>query len=140
MPVENLARSDVVTASRDESIENIASMMDDHSVGSVVIADGDEPVGIVTDRDLTVEVIGAGESPDGVTAEDVMSSDLCTIEPDEGFYRATELMSEHGIRRLPVVDTSGQLEGIITVDDLNELLADEHQQLASVVQAQRPPY
>ena len=140
MPVENLARSDVVTASRDESIENIASMMDDHSVGSVVIADGDEPVGIVTDRDLTVEVIGAGESPDGVTAEDVMSSDLCTIEPDEGFYRATELMSEHGIRRLPVVDTSGQLEGIITIDDLNELLADEHQQLAGVVQAQRPPY
>ena len=140
MPVENLARSDVVTASKDESVENLASMMDDHSVGSVVIADDDEPVGIVTDRDLTIETIAAGESPDGVTAADVMSSDLCTIEPDEGFYRATELMSEHGIRRLPVVDSSGQLEGIITVDDLNELLADEHQQLASVVQAQRPPY
>ncbi len=140
MPVENLARSDVVTASTDESIENLASMMDDHSVGSVVIADDDEPVGIVTDRDLTLEVVAAGESPDGITAEDVMSADLCTIESDEGFYRATELMSEHGIRRLPVVDTSGQLEGIITIDDLNELLADEHQQLASVVQAQRPPY
>lgn len=140
MPVENLARSDVVTASTDESIETLASMMDDHSVGSVVIADDDEPVGIVTDRDLAIEVVAAGESPDGVTAEDVMSADLCTIEADEGFYRATELMSEHGIRRLPVVDTSGQLEGIITIDDLNELLADEHQQLASVVQAQRPPY
>ncbi|AXR78514.1 CBS domain-containing protein [Natrarchaeobaculum sulfurireducens] len=140
MPVENLARSDVVTASKDESIENLASMMDDHSVGSVVIADDDEPVGIVTDRDLTIEVVAAGKSADSVTAADVMSSDLCTIESDEGFYRATELMSEHGIRRLPVVDTSGQLEGIITVDDLNELLADEHQQLASVVQAQRPPY
>ncbi|MDQ2052095.1 CBS domain-containing protein [Natronolimnohabitans sp. A-GB9] len=140
MPVENLARSDVVTASTDDSIQEIASTMDDESVGSIVITDGGEPAGIVTDRDLTTQVIAEGESPDGLTAEDVMSTDLCTIEQNSGFYEATELMSEHGVRRLPVVDSDGELTGIITVDDLNELLADEHQQLASVIQAQRPPY
>ncbi|SDQ45458.1 CBS domain-containing protein [Natronobacterium texcoconense] len=140
MPVENLARSDVVTATTDDPIEDIATTMDEESVGSVVITDDDEPVGIVTDRDLTLQVIGQGESPDGMTADDVMSTDLCTVEHDSGFYQATELMSEHAVRRLPVVDSSGELTGIITIDDLNELLADEHQQLATVVQAQRPPY
>ncbi|AFZ74172.1 CBS domain-containing protein [Natronobacterium gregoryi] len=140
MPVENLARSDIVTATTDESIQEIAATMAAENVGSVVITDGDEPAGIVTDRDLTLQVIAEGESADGMTAEDVMSTDLCTIEHDGGFYEATELMSEHGVRRLPVVDSDGELTGIITVDDLHELLADEHQQLAAVVQAQRPPY
>lgn len=140
MPVEHLARSDVITASTDESVRELATMMDEKGVGSVVITDGDEPIGIVTDRDLAMGVIGAAEDPDGKTAEDVMSTDLCTIDADGGFYEATELMSEHGIRRLPVVGSNGELSGIITVDDLNELLADEHQHLASVIQAQRPPY
>ncbi|NGM70573.1 CBS domain-containing protein [Natronolimnobius sp. AArcel1] len=140
MPVDNLARSDVVTATTETGVQELASTMDDESVGSIVICDDDEPVGIVTDRDLTLQVIGDGEHPDDVTAENVMSTDLCTVAHDDGFYQATELMSEHGVRRLPVVDDDGQLSGIITVDDLNELLADEHQQLADVVQAQRPPY
>ena len=140
MPVENLARSDVITASVDEPATELATMMDDEDVGSVVITDGTEPVGIVTDRDLAVRVVAAGDDPTAVTAEDVMSTDLCTIDRGDGFYRATELMSEHGIRRLPVVDSGGDLTGIITSDDLNELLADEHQQLAGVIQAQRPSY
>ena len=140
MPVNNLARSDVVTASRDESVREIATMMDDEKVGSVVITDGSEPVGIVTDRDLALQVIAAGNTPDEIAAEDVMSTDLQTIEKTGGFYEATEIMSENGIRRLPVVGSEGELTGILTTDDLNELLADEHQQLADVVQAQRPPY
>ncbi|MFP8955394.1 CBS domain-containing protein [Natrialbaceae archaeon A-CW3] len=140
MPVENLARSDVITASVDEPATELATMMDDEDVGSVVITDGTVPVGIVTDRDLAVRVVAAGDNPTEVTAEDVMSTDLCTIDQGDGFYRATELMSEHGVRRLPVVDSGSDLTGIITSDDLNELLADEHQQLAGVIQAQRPSY
>ncbi|MFP9190546.1 CBS domain-containing protein [Natronosalvus vescus] len=140
MPIENLARSDVITASVDEPASELATMMDDEDIGSVVITDGNEPVGIVTDRDLAVRVVAAGDDPTEVTAEAVMSTDLCTIDQGDGFYQATELMSEHGIRRLPVVDSDGELTGIITSDDLNELLADEHQQLAGVIQAQRPSY
>ena len=140
MPVDNLARSDVVTATEDTSIDELASTMGDEDVGSIVITDGDEPVGIVTDRDLTIRVLAGGNDPDDHVAADVMSDELCTIGHDVGFYRATELMSEHGIRRLPVVDEDGNLSGIITADDLNELLADEHEELADVVRAQRPPY
>ncbi|MFU8868347.1 CBS domain-containing protein [Natronococcus sp.] len=140
MPVENLARSDVVTATTDEPIHELAATMRDEDVGSVVIVDGDEPVGIVTDRDLTIHALAERADPGDLSAEDVMSDDLQTIDHAAGFYRATELMSERGVRRLPVTDANGELNGIITVDDLNELLADEHGELAEVVRAQRPPY
>ncbi|QSG04094.1 CBS domain-containing protein [Natranaeroarchaeum sulfidigenes] len=140
MPVEDLARSDVVTAPPSASVAELAATMDAEDVGSVVITEGDTPRGIVTDRDLTVRVLAAERDPNTLRADDLMSTDLCMVERSAGFYRATELMAQHGVRRLPVCDRDGDLVGIITVDDLNELLADEHGELASVVRAQRPPY
>lgn len=140
MPIENLARSDVITAQEDESVQQLATTMDDEHVGSVVITDGDEPVGIVTDRDLAIRVLGDGMDPGEATAGDVMSEDPATVTQDDGFYQATERMSEHGVRRLPVCTDDDELVGIITADDLNELLADEHAQLSDVIQAQRPEY
>lgn len=140
MPIEDLARSDVVTAGSNTSAMELAVLMDDEDVGSVVITDGETPRGIVTDRDLTVNVLAEGTDPDEISASDVMSTEPTTVDRDAGFYRATELMAQHGVRRLPVCDDDGQLVGIITVDDLNELLADEHGELASVIRSQRPPY
>jgi signal-transduction protein with cAMP-binding, CBS, and nucleotidyltransferase domain len=113
--------------------------MDEEHVGSVVVTDGAEILGIVTDRDLAVRVLGANADPDDQTAEDVMTSDLCTAGHETGFYEAATLMAEHGVRRLPVCE-GDVLTGIITADDLTELLADEQQHLASVIQAQRPEY
>lgn len=140
MPIENLARSDVVTSSPEASIEDLATEMRDEEVGSILITDDGELQGIVTDRDLTIRVLARQADPSDLSAEDVMSSDLCTIERGAGFYQATELMAEHGVRRLPVCDDDDALVGIITVDDLNELLADEQEGLADVIRAQRPPY
>ncbi|QCC46732.1 CBS domain-containing protein [Halobellus limi] len=139
MPIEDLARSDVVTADRDTSVAALATAMRDEEVGSIVITDGETPVGIVTDRDLAVRVLGAGADPETQTAADVMSGDLCLVDRDAGFYEAAELMSEHGVRRLPVRD-GDSLVGIITADDLTELLADEEQKLAEIIRAQRPAY
>ncbi|SFB69380.1 CBS domain-containing protein [Halobiforma haloterrestris] len=140
MPIENLARSDVVTAQEGDSVEELATRMDESHVGSIVITDGDEPIGIVTDRDLATRVLGNGMDPSEATAGDVMSEDPTTIDHDAGFYQVTELMSEDGVRRLPVCDDDGELVGIITYDDLSELLADEHMHLSDVIQAQRPEY
>jgi len=139
MPIEDLARSDVVTAAPDTSVAALATMMEDENVGSIVITDGNTPVGIVTDRDLTIRVLGAGVDPEAQTAEDVMTEDVQLIDRDAGFYEAAELMSDHGIRRLPVRDGES-LAGIITADDLTELLADEEQKLAEVIRSQRPAY
>ncbi|WP_254762327.1 CBS domain-containing protein [Natrinema marinum] len=140
MPLENLARSDVVTAHEDESVQELATRMDESRVGSVVITDDDEPVGIVTDRDLAMRVIGDERDPTDATASDIMSDDLATIRETAGFYQATEHMSEHGVRRLPVCNDDDELVGIITADDLTELLADEHMQFADVIRSQRPEY
>jgi len=139
MPIEDLARSDVVTADPETSVRDLAATMDAENVGSIVITDGDTPAGIVTDRDLAVRVLGAGAKPAEQTAEDVMTGELCTIERNAGFYEAATLMAENGVRRLPIREGE-TLVGIVTADDLNELLADEQQQFAEIIRAQRPAY
>lgn len=140
MPIEDLARDDVVSASPDTPIADLARLMRDENVGSVVITNGAEPVGIATDRDLAIQTLAEEAELTEQTAADVMSEDLCTIYTGTGFYEAAQTMSEHGVRRLPICDESGDLAGIITADDLTELLAEESEQLAEVVRAQRPAY
>ena len=139
MPIEDLARSDAVTAEPETAVADLAAAMAEENVGSVVITEDGTPVGIVTDRDLTVRVLGAEKDPADQTARDVMTAEIHTIEPDAGFYAAATLMADHGIRRLPVADGE-TLAGIITVDDISELLADEQQHLGDVIRAQRPEY
>lgn len=117
---------------------DLAERMADENVGSIVITDGDEPAGIVTDRDLAVRALGDAR-PTDLVAENVMSEDLVTVPADAGFYEATETMREHAVRRLPVTE-HGSLAGIVTADDLHELLADEQEQFAGVIRAQRPAY
>ncbi len=139
MPIDDLARSDAVTADPETPVAALAATMDEENVGSVVITEGETPVGIVTDRDLAVRVLGAEADPAAYVAADVMTEDLCTIERSAGFYDAADLMAEHSVRRLPVCE-GDTLVGIITADDMTELLADEQQQLSMVVRAQRPKY
>lgn len=139
MPIENLARSDVVTAYPETQVIDIVDTMQTEDVGSVVVTEDDAAVGIVTDRDLTLRSLGRKADPEEQTVDEVMTSDIITIDRDDGFYEATRLMSEHNIRRLPVHEDD-RLVGIITADDLTELIADEKQQLAEVIRAQRPEY
>jgi CBS domain-containing protein len=98
-----------------------------HHVGTVVVVErrnGREiPVGIITDRDLVVEVLAQNLSPETLTVSDVMSSDLVTAREDDNFWRTLDRMSAKGIRRLPVVDDEGALAGILTVDDVLTALA-----------------
>jgi CBS domain-containing protein len=139
MPVEDLARSDAVTAAPDTPVSDLAATMDEENVGSVVITNGATPVGIVTDRDLTVRILGKRADPSGETAKDVMTDDLCTAPPDAGFYEVATLMADHGIRRLPICE-GDSLVGIITADDITELLGDEQQHLGDIIRGQRPEY
>lgn len=140
MPIQDLAREDVVSASPETAVSELARRMRDENVGSVVITNDNSPAGIVTDRDLTTRVLAEETASTDLTAADVMTRDLCAVGPETGFYEAAEVMSENGVRRLPVCTAEDELVGIITADDLTDLLADEHQQLVSVIQAQRPSY
>jgi signal-transduction protein with cAMP-binding, CBS, and nucleotidyltransferase domain len=104
-----------------------------------VITNEGTTAGIVTDRDLAVRVLGSETNPTDQTAEDVMTDGLYTAEPDTGFYEAATLMADHGVRRLPICE-GDTLVGIITADDVTELLADEQQHLGNIIRAQRPEY
>jgi CBS domain-containing protein len=138
MPVSDVARRDVVTAHRDHSARELASLMREKNVGSVVVVNGDEPVGVVTDRDLALAVIDGGANPDTVTAVDVMSASPATVRASDGLFDAMETLRDHEVRRLPVVDEDGTLAGIVTLDDLVVLLAAELDDLADVIEAEFP--
>ena len=139
MTVADLARRDPIAATRKASIAEVAALMRDEGVGSIVIEEDDRPVGIVTDRDITVAVTAEARDPHEVTAEDVMTENPITVDVDTGVTELVELMAEHGVRRMPVVDDDG-LYGIITLDDLARLLVDEQQSLSKVIEAESPPY
>jgi len=140
MPVADVARTGVMTAHRDQSAGNLATVMVEEQVGSVVIEDDSRPVGIVTDRDLVVEVLEPRRDTEDVTAADIMSDTVATVYEDEGIFEAIETMLEHSVRRMPVVDADGALHGIVTLDDLVIMLTDELNGLAGVIEAETPPY
>lgn len=129
-----------MTAETDQSAGNLASVMREEAVGSVVIVSEDRPVGIVTDRDLVIEVLEPRRDPSSVTAGDIMTETPATVTADQGVFEATATLFEFGVRRLPVVDDDGAMTGIVTLDDVLVLLTDELGNLAGVVEAESPPY
>jgi|AntDeeMetagen192_2_1112575.scaffolds.fasta_scaffold02109_6 CBS domain-containing protein len=142
MTLDQIARDkeDLVTASPDASIVDAAKMMADHDVGCIVVERDDEPVGIVTDRDLTVDVLAEGKDAKETTLSDVMTRDPVTAHIEAGVYELSQSMRENGIRRMPLVGDDGELAGIITFDDVFILLSDEIDGLADVVRDAVPPY
>jgi CBS domain-containing protein len=129
-----------MTAQRDQSAGNLATVMKEENVGSVIIEEDDRPVGIVTDRDLVVEVLEPRADPTTMTAADVMTETPVTVDADAGVFEAIRQMHEHSVRRMPVTDADGNLAGIVTLDDLLILLSDELDNLAGVIETESPPY
>jgi CBS domain-containing protein len=111
-------------------------MMDDQNVGSVVVLENEEPVGIVTDRDLVLKVLKPGKDRLSTVVGEVMTEHPVTLEEGMGFFVALRTMSEHEVRRLPIVDAEGKLIDIVSHDDLIRLLADELDKLADVPEAE----
>lgn len=138
MPVGNLAQDDVVTADRDASIQDLAARMDEEHVGSIVIAEGDEPVGIVTDRTIALTIRDG--DVDSQTAEEVMAEDITTIREDAEAVELASRLGDEQVRRLPVVDDNGQLVGMVTLDDLVATIGEQLDEVADVIEAQSPDY
>jgi CBS domain-containing protein len=90
-------------------------------------------VGIVTDRDAVVEVMATGLDPNTITVGDIMVQDLVTARESEGVLETMQIMRYKGVRRLPIVGKSGELIGIVSIDDLLEVLAEELSELAKII-------
>lgn len=140
--IGELCNREVVIASPDTTVTAAAKLMRRHHVGSVVVVDEANgglrmPVGILTDRDIVMEVCATEIDPSVITVGDIMSSELVTTREEEGVLETMQTMRYKGVRRLPVVGDDGQLTGIISVDDLLDVLAEELGELTKVLARER---
>jgi CBS domain-containing protein len=126
----------VVTASAQMTVDEAARAMRIKDVGALVVVNaGRRPVGMLTDRDIAVEVVARGTDPDSVRVGDIMRKKPLTIREDLGIFDAARTFAKSGVRRLPVVSKSGLLVGVIAVDDLIMLLGNELGHLAGALSA-----
>jgi CBS domain-containing protein len=127
--IKELCNRDLVTVGRDDTIYKAAELMRQNHVGDVLVVEKKQdvtiPLGIVTDRDVVVEIVAPGLDPKVITVGDIMLPHLSSIEEDAEVFHAIKLMTSKGIRRLPVVDNNGSLIGILTLDDLLLMMAKE---------------
>lgn len=120
-----------VVAELSEPVINVARRMRDFRVGCVVVTRGARPIGIITDRDLVLRVVAEGLDPNTTLVSSVVTYDVTTLPRDAGIDTAVRLMSERGVRRLPIVTDDGRVTGIVTADDLTVLLTQELSQLGA---------
>jgi CBS domain-containing protein len=135
MSIGNLLARKVITAEPTDSLAKAARLMEQHTIGAIVVVEQGRPVGIVTDRDLARSVCSLGTSPEA-HLQNVMTCPVATIRWDEGAYNATQQMMQLAVRRLPVVDKLGRLVGLVTLDDLLLLVSSELQNIAEGILAE----
>ncbi|MCE9552925.1 MAG: CBS domain-containing protein [Planctomycetes bacterium] len=124
--------SEVVTAEPEESIVAVVNKMDLHDVGAVVVVDEKKVVGIVTDRDIALS-LGRGNVSNDAPVSQIMTTPVLTIWEDQGVFNATQYLMGHKVRRLPIVNHDDELVGMVTLDDLMGLLAQEMANLGKAV-------
>ncbi|MFZ2124582.1 MAG: CBS domain-containing protein [Rhodoferax sp.] len=131
--LKEFATTLVAVVEPDTPARVVAQLMRRHHIGALVVVeavDKNKPIGIVTDRDLVLELMSEGLDPEVFTAGDIMSVDLVTANPDMDAMDAMQLMRKYRLRRLVITDTSGHLAGIMTIEDVLGLLTRELADLA----------
>lgn len=139
MAILEYCRRDPCTALADESVREAARRMEERGVGSlVVVDDARRPIGMVTDRDITLRVLLRRLDPDATRLAEVMQTEVSAVPADTPVERAVRRMRTDGVRRIPVVDADGRLVGLYAADDAIQLVASELASVAEAVRAQFP--
>ena len=137
MDVGDICNRTVVFATEDMSVKEAAELMRNQHVGSLVVVKeanaGRIVVGMVTDRDIAIVAVARDFDPQTLRVADIMSVDPATVRPGHSVNDVLRLMRERGIRRVPVTTDSGVLIGIVTLDDLLEILAEEMQDFVQAI-------
>lgn len=139
MPVGHLGPDEVVTATPETPVDEVVDTLERENVGAIVIAEDDEPVGIVTDRDIALAVTDVDDIG-SLEAQELMTDDPVTLEADEEAIEISRTIDEHGVRRIPIVDDDGELTGIVTMDDLVATIGEQLDNVAETIEVQSPDY
>lgn len=126
MSIADISRQDVLAIDSGTPVTDAAALMRDHHVGALVVTaadgEGERAIGMLTDRDLVVEVLGRHLASEGLTAGDVASRTLVSVRGEADLAEAIATMNKHGVRRLLVTGSQGEVTGIVSLDDLLESL------------------
>lgn len=137
MAIGEICNREVVYVDREVTVQAACKLMRHYHVGTLVVVDEENgnriPVGILTDRDIVVEVDAMDLDAKVITAGDIMSPELVTVAESQGILETIEVMRFKGVRRVPIVDADKRLIGIVTIDDLLEVLAEELTDIAGIV-------
>ncbi|MDK1345002.1 CBS domain-containing protein [Streptomyces sp. 378] len=118
--VKDVMTAGVVAVRPDASLVEAAQLMRTQNIGDVVVADGQDVIGVLTDRDITVRAIAEGTDPMTVSAQAVCTRNPVTVTPEDRLATAVALMREHAVRRLPVVE-NGLPVGVVSLGDVAEV-------------------
>lgn len=132
---------EVIITSPETTVLEAAKLMRKHHVGTLIVAEKNnsltQPKGIITDRDLVLGVMAPELKPEAILVSDIMNEKLYTVREEESVVETIRIMRGHGVRRIPVVDRQGTLQGMISLDDLVVLLADEMNELSNLIAHQK---
>lgn len=117
MKVRDLMTTNVKWANQDQSIEEVARLLATSDIGSVPVCQGEQVLGIITDRDIIVRAIAQGKDPKTTKCSDIMSKNVKTVTGDTDVHQASDLMAENQIRRLPVIENN-RLIGFLAIGDI----------------------
>lgn len=139
MPISDLCSKNLICVVRGTTLQYAAQLMKQYHVGGIVIVDSDEgkskPIGIITDRDIVLEAV-AENLPLDTPIEEVMSKSVSTVKMKDGIASVVEKMEMEGVRRMVVVDEKGNACGLVSSDDILQLLAKELSGLGKILEHQ----
>ncbi|SEA54972.1 CBS domain-containing protein [Variovorax sp. YR216] len=133
MNIASLCHREVVAVPATASLPQVAARMSQEHVGSVVVVSAEDPprvTGILTDRDLALDVVGSGQSGSNLSAGDLARKSLAAVPGSASLQEATAAMEKAGVRRLLVVDEAGRVVGLVAAEDLMAAISDELAHLA----------
>lgn len=116
--IQDIMTRDVQTISPQDTVQRAAQLMDELNVGAIPVLDGDQLVGMITDRDITVRSVAVGQNPTSTQVADVMSTDVRTCTADQSVEEVLDTMGDVQIRRIPVLDDQSKVIGIVSLGDV----------------------
>ena len=136
MNAGELCNRQVITANRDTNVSEAAQLMRDKHVGSLIIVEERdnhmEPVGMLTDRDIVIEVLAEKVDPEAVTVGDIMTRAVLKVCEQDSVLETAQRMRARGVRRVPVITNQGELVGVLAQDDILKLVSEELSLLVEV--------
>jgi CBS domain-containing protein len=128
-PIKKYCRRNVATCTPDDTVLKVAGVMRELQISSVIVCEENNPVGILTDRDLRNKVVAQGTAPATLMAREIMNAPLITVSEDDFIFEALYRISKNSIHRICVVDQDNRLSGIITITDIMRLQTRSPQKL-----------